>query len=113
MTMSKPTVTFTAEEEKILTAHDAAAHDLMRVESRDKGEVSPCWLVCSDEIRAEYRRRVIDVAAGAGGLKVLVAEPTALFERLVPKHLVEAWRAAELAAKEDREAGNPRAFFAS
>jgi len=67
MTMPKATVTFTVEEKKILTALDAAAHDLMRVESRIKGEIPPCWLVCSDEVRAVYREKVIDLAVTRGG----------------------------------------------
>lgn len=109
----KPSVTFTVEEEKILTALDAAAHDLMRVERQGKGETPPpCWLVCSDEIRAEYRRRVTDLVVAKGGFLALAVVPAALFERMIPKHLVDAWRAAELAYKAEREANNPRAFFA-
>lgn len=104
-------VAFTFEEEKILTALDAAAHDLMRTVDARAGKTSPCWLVCSDAVRAEYRQRVIDLAAGACGVSVLDIEPVVLFERVVPKHLVDAWRKAELAAKEGRAANDPRAFF--
>jgi hypothetical protein len=105
------TATFTPEEEKNLTALDAAAHDLMRVESRDKGEIPPCWLVCSDEIRATFRQRVIDLTVAHGGLLTSMVKPSALFERVVPRSLVEAWRAAELDAKVRRAGQDPRAYF--
>jgi hypothetical protein len=112
MTTKKIPVAFTTEEEKILTALDAAAHDLMRVECRIKGDIPACWLVCSDETRAEYRKRVIDLAVANGGCLAFVVEPSRLFERAIPRHLIDAWRAAELSAKARREENDAHAFFA-
>lgn len=114
-TMREPLVVFTAEEEKILTAFDAAAHDLMRAESQSRGEIPLCWLVCSDKIRSEYRKRVLDLVGahrGFQGLQAPEVELSALFDRMIPKSLVDAWRAAELTAKSGRERQDPCAFFA-
>lgn len=103
---------FTPEEEALLTALDAAAHDLLRLEDQRVGKIAPCWLVCSEETRAEYRRKVIDLANEKCVIPIFSVEHGARqFDRLINRHLVEAWRAAELEAKREREGGNPRAFW--
>lgn len=107
------TTGFTPEEESRLTALDAAAHDLMRLEDTRTGKIAPCWLVCSEETRIEYRRKVIDLVNGKLGLLIPCTLETAprVFSRLVSQHLVDQWRDSELKAKQARDAGSPRAFF--
>lgn len=103
---------FTADEEKILTALDAAAHDLLRTESSRSGQIAPCWLVCSDDVRAEYRRKITSIVTTQMGFLAVAADIPKVIEHSIPKHLVQAWRDAELNAKSERADNNPRAFFA-
>ncbi len=103
---------FTSDEEKLLTPLDAAAHDLLRVESERKGMVAPCWLTCSNETRDEYRRKIIDMVNEKMGLATITMEfAPKQFARLIPPALIERWRAVELEYKRLRIEGNPRAFF--
>jgi hypothetical protein len=106
------TVGFTPEKEKKLTALDAAAHDLLRVENDRQGKIAPCWLVCSEDTRAEYRQKAVDFANKHSVLPVFSVEyAPKQFERMISRHFIERWRAAELEAKKGREAHDPRSFF--
>jgi hypothetical protein len=102
---------FTPEEEQILTPLDAAAHDLLRVESARNNQVAPCWLVCSDEVRAEYRQKITNIVTEKLGPLASTVDVSKIIEKSVPTSLVDRWQAAELDAKIGRARNNPRAFF--
>lgn len=107
----KQPVTFTPDEEKLLTPLDAAAHDLLRTESARANQIPPCWLVCSDAVRAEYHQKVSDLVTSHMGFLACTVDVPTVIAKSIPKHLVDAWRTAELQAKADRAENNPSAFF--
>lgn len=107
------TVNLTPEETALLTPFNCVAFDSMRVESKKRGSVSPCWLCCSDEARHKARQDVLWLLRGATGQYTMLSDEA---EKLVASQLsatiVRAWKDAELFYKRARAEGNPRAFFA-
>jgi hypothetical protein len=103
----------TVEELAILTSFDCLAHDVMRKKAADGGKVAPCWLCCSDDARADARNEALWLLRGATGrVSMSMDEAAQMAERAVASSLLERWREAEASHKTEREAGNPRAFFA-
>jgi hypothetical protein len=105
-------VGLTDVEELEFTTLNCVAFDLVRKESREKGQVPPCWLCMSETAKAEAKSRVLDTVSTTLGRKIRTdLEFNLLFSEAVSGFLPK-WREAELEFKKMREQGNPRAFFA-
>jgi hypothetical protein len=103
----------TDQEMALLTPFDCLAHDVMRKCLANEGKTGPCWLVCSDEARDSARNEALWTLRGATGrLTMTMEEARRMAEQALKPALVERWREAEASHKSEREAGNPRAFFA-
>lgn len=111
----------TAEEYELLSVFDAGAFDLARASSRDRNEIPPMWLCMSDEARQEAREQYLAKLIEQGVFsKGKTLEDAQRFinsrvwynEATEVACLVSLWRKAEAEAKNQRKAGNPRAYFA-
>lgn len=105
-------VTFTPEEEALFTPFNAAAADNMRVEGRKTGSIPPAWLCCSTTAREEAREKALGFMRKALGYDISYDEAERLAKNALPPALLESWKGYELALKQARSEGNPRAFFA-
>jgi hypothetical protein len=109
--------TFTDEELAELTPYNAAAYDWFRLKAQGEGQTPPCWLCLSGEAKNEAQVGLADWLTRE--LKPIIPFTVETAEAYIQKHMVdtlapkvELWKKAELAMKEHREEGNPRAFFA-
>lgn len=109
---AKPQVTFTREEEALFTPFNAAAADNMRLKGRKTGSIPPAWLCCSTTAREEARKEALDLMRESLGYDISFVEAERLARVSLPQNLIDAWKAYELALKQARAEGNPRAFFA-
>jgi len=107
----------TAEELKQFTYVNMGAFDLARQQAKVNSKKIPAWLCTSEEVRQEYRKKFIE------WLNKLV-QPFVPFDPNHPEivetylakhtntaHLVQLWIKMETTLKEEREKGNPTAFF--
>lgn len=106
----------TPEEEAELNPVNALAFDLVRVKSQKDGTIPPCWLCMSAEAKEEARQAIYDqmqyISPNITGWNEFNVNAVA---KNNPQVLgkVNLWKQAEAAMKEQREAGNPHAFFAN
>jgi len=108
--------TLTPAEAEEFTLLNAAAYDLYRVSSKQKGHVPPCWLCMSAEAKTEARGNLLKfMDEKAPNLTGWTEQGLSNYLESVPnlKQLIDRWREAEVNMKTEREKGNPRAFFAS
>ena len=105
---------FTTEELSQFTLTNCLAFDLVRVESKNSGKIPPCWLCMSEEARSEARQKLAEWFSNQGGHSIHADDlPRSLqhLEKPMQTQILQ-WQNAELAMKEARLEGNPRAFFA-
>jgi hypothetical protein len=105
-----------SEEENLLTPFNCFVFSLALKENKDEGKIIPCWLVTSEEARERYRERAFD-QMNIYNMKVSNEEIEDFVIRFIQKDVVgkqlfEDWIECELAFKQARAEGNPRAFFA-
>lgn len=113
-TATKPTVTFTPEEDAELTGFNAAAYEVYRVESKKANMIPPCWLTMSRESKDECRRNVRELLRKDSFTYRLMTDEAMEVEinRLMQTTIVlQRWRAMELRYKQARAEGNARAYF--
>lgn len=112
MPETNPQITFTPEEEALFTPFNAAAADNMRLKGRQTGSIPPAWLCCSVEAREEARKAALDLMRKSLGFDISFEEAERMAKNALSPALIESWKAYELALKQARTDGNPRAFFA-
>ena len=105
--------TFTEQEKAEFTILNAISYDLHRSSSTD---ISPCWLCMSEEAKNDCRQKGINWLNDSIKPTIPINLETVdrICERMfsnVIEQPIEKWMKAELQAKEEREAGNPLAFF--
>jgi hypothetical protein len=107
------TTTFTEQEKAEFTTTNAIAYDAHRSTATS---IAPCWLCMSEESKLDCRKKAVDwmnanikptIPINLDNLEVVCER---MFGHVIGQQ-VEKWMAAELLAKEQREAGNPQAFF--
>lgn len=104
----------TAEDKAQLTAFNAVAHDILRVEAAREGKLIPPWLILNEESREEGRRKALEVIRKlrlSRSPRLTLAEAAKIAADSLPIATLERWIAAEAMAKKARSEGDPGAFF--
>lgn len=105
----------TAEERKEFTILAAIAFDIARLDAEKTGTKIPCWLCSSREAKDAMLKKAAEFVGSACSCIVMptIAQAEGLclpFQNTIQPKL-EKWIVAEEMMKEEREKGNPVAFF--
>lgn len=104
----------TTEERSELTMVAFLGFDILRAEQPETNHL-PCWLCCDDETKEEAKQKALDFLNANAVAPIPFTEDTAethlqsMLGTLGPSY--ERWVQAEEAMKQQREDGNPRAYF--
>lgn len=108
-------ISFTEEEQKLLTPFDATAHDMYVVDERYEGNIPCAWLVMSEKVRVECRTKLM-ANLRDNFPKFDLVNDEALIEyiniRMTNSSVHQQWIERERILKHAREVEhNPRGFF--
>lgn len=97
-----------------VTFLDLLAFNEARKDALAKNEHMPCWMVSSDEAKANMRQIALNRLSTAYGLPLTEQGVKGLIEgaKASLQPLMDEWKRAEMAMKAERKKGNPQAFFA-
>lgn len=103
-------------EEAEFTYVNCLAFDIARRDAMTKNTHIPAWLCSSAEARLEMRQKSYDILNAQLRPPVPFTEASRehaekFIKDRIPFTMVSMWKNAELALKQEREEGNPRAFF--
>lgn len=105
----------TPEEEAEFTPLNAVAYDLYRKVCQEKNIITVCWLCISDEIKHEIRDALykwLDINIPSI-LPYRYENASILMDKLDMNDVINKWKEAEIAYKQYRIDGNPKAYFAN